>query len=179
MLVLETDRLTLEPLRRSHAPELFEILADERLFRFIPQDPPVSVEALATRYEWLEGRRSPDGKEAWLNWLVRRRSDRRCVGRMEATVREDKTALLAYELGSAYWGAGLATEACGKVIQELFAAFGVERIFADVDTRNAPSIRLLERLGFERGRVTMGADHFKGSTSDEIRFVLYRQGVSR
>jgi RimJ/RimL family protein N-acetyltransferase len=94
------------------------------------------------------------------------------VGRVEAALREDRSALFPYELGAAYWGRGLATEARRRAIAALRSEFGAEMIVADVDTRNAASIRLLERLGFERGRETPGADRFKGSVSDEIRYTL-------
>ncbi len=65
---LETERLLLEPLLPEHATLLFEGVADERLYRFIPSNPPGSVEALETRYRKLSSRRSPDGSEAWLNF---------------------------------------------------------------------------------------------------------------
>jgi len=43
---------------------------------------------------------------------------------------------------------------------------------AYVDTRNKASIRLLERLGFERVDATKDADFFKGESSDE--YVYHR-----
>jgi [ribosomal protein S5]-alanine N-acetyltransferase len=70
---LETERLLLEPLLPQHATLLFEGLADARLYRFIPRNPPESVEALETRYRKLSSRRSADGSEAWLNFAMRLR----------------------------------------------------------------------------------------------------------
>lgn len=170
----ETERLLLEPLRPDHAAELFELLSDERLYRHIPQDPPATLEALTERYRRLESRRSPDGEQLWLNWAVRVKSDRRCVGRIEVTVRPDASALLAYEIGPASWRQGIATEACRRVIRALFEDGGVTEVRAEVDTRNLPSIRLLERLGFERGAFRANADFFKGRASDEWSYRLPR-----
>lgn len=59
--VLETSRLRLEPLVPAHADETFGPLGDERLYRFIPGDPPADLAALETRYALLSARRSPDG----------------------------------------------------------------------------------------------------------------------
>ena len=171
---IETHRLLLEPLRRSHAAELFEILSDPLLYRFIPQDPPVTLEALADRYERLETRASPSGEEAWLNWTARLKADSICLGRIEATVRQGRSALLAYQIGASYWGRGFAAEACRRVIRALFEDWAVEQIMAEVDTRNTASIRLLERLGFGRGALRIGADVFKGSSSDEFTYTLER-----
>ena len=72
---LETERLLLEPLMPEHAALLFEDLADERLYRFIPTDTPESAEALERRYRKLSSRRSPDGSEVWLNFAMRLREE--------------------------------------------------------------------------------------------------------
>ncbi len=174
MTELETERLQLEPLVRAHAVELFELLSDECLYRFIPQDPFPTREALAARYRRLETRASSDGKEVWLNWAVRLKSSGACIGRVEATVRQDLSAQLAYELGVPHWGKGCATEACRRVLRMLFEEFGVMEVVAEVDTRNLASIRLLDRLGFQRGALKENADVFKGSSSDEWRYLLPR-----
>ena len=61
---LETSRLWIEPLIPAHATRLYERLQDERLYEFIPQNPPASLQALEDRYRALSSRRSPDGREA-------------------------------------------------------------------------------------------------------------------
>jgi ribosomal-protein-alanine N-acetyltransferase len=60
---LQSARLSLAPLRAQHAAILFEGLSDPAAYRYIPQTPPASVEALQSRYEKLESRRSPDASE--------------------------------------------------------------------------------------------------------------------
>lgn len=174
----QTERLLLEPLRGAHAAELFDLLSDERLYRDIPQEPPATLAALTTRYERLETRQSPGGEQHWLNWAVRSKADGRCVGRVEVTVRRDGSAHLAYEIGPAYWRRGIATEACGRVIRALFEEAGATEVRAEVDTRNLPSIRLLERLGFERTGFRANADFFKGRASDEWSYRLPRTAGS-
>ena len=78
-------------------------------------------------------------------------------------------AQIAYVFSPAFWGWGYATEAC-KVIDD----YGVHAVTAEeVDTRNAPSIRLLERLGFKRVAYRPGADFFKGAVSDEYTYRLH------
>lgn len=172
----ETDRLLLEPLRAAHAAEMFELLSDSRLYHFIPGEPPPTLASLVERFQRLERRVSPDGEQAWLNWVLRSRAGGHCVGRIEVTVRRDQSALLAYEIGAASWGQGFATEACRRILGVLFQELSVSRVIAEVDTRNAASIRLLERLGFHRTELRAGADFFKGSPSDEFTYVLERSG---
>ncbi|HUQ34005.1 MAG TPA: GNAT family N-acetyltransferase [Pyrinomonadaceae bacterium] len=172
---LETERLILEPLRRDHARRLFPLLSDARIYTYIPQDPPVSAQALETRYRQLESRKSPSGDEDWLNWAIRLKQDERYVGTIQATVRRDRSSLFAYELSPHFWGRGFATEACSRVIESLFADYDVEEIIAEVDTRNAASCRLLERLSFRRVKMRAGVDFFKDSSSDEYTYKLCRR----
>jgi len=171
--VLETQRLHLEPLRPVHASEMFELLSDPRLYQFLPTEPPPTLDALVTRYERLQSGPST-GDELWLNWIVRLRTDRQCLGRVEVTLRPDRTAYFAYEIGAAFQRQGFATEASLRVIQALFADYGVAKIVAEVDTRNRASIALLERLGFQRGPLRPRADFFKGTPSDEYTYTLIR-----
>jgi RimJ/RimL family protein N-acetyltransferase len=167
---IHTARLRLEPLHAGHAAELWPVLSDPRLYAHVPQDPPASVEWLARRYTLLESRLSPEGDELWLNWVLRQRERGGCIGSVQVTVYGDASAYFAYELGSAFWGQGLACEACAAVLQVLQADFGVRRVVAEVDTLNGASIRLLERLGFERTALQREADTFKGRSSDEFRY---------
>lgn len=182
--VLETDRLLLEPLRRDHAAHLFAPLSDSRIYTFIPQDPPVSSDALETRYGVLEGRRSPARDEWWLNWAVRLKrgagtaeDPEHCgyIGTLQATVPHGGPALIAYLFSPAFHGNGYAAESCRSLLCLLFTHFGREEVFAETDTRNVPSQRLLERLGFTRRETRFGADSFKGEPSDEYVYGLKRE----
>jgi len=173
-VVFETERLQLEPLRASHAMEMFEILSDPRLYQFIPRDPPSDLGSVVERFQRLEKRASPQDDEVWLNWIVHSKVDNQCLGRVEVTIRQDRSAYLAYEIGTAYWSRGYATEACRRIIDVLFEDCGLTKIVAEVDTRNLASIRVLERLGFQRGALRKNADFFKGCFSDEFTYTLAR-----
>ena len=178
---LETGRLVLEPLLPEHAPLLFEGLADERLHRFIPTDAPESAEALETRYRKLSSRRSPDGAEVWLNFAMRLREEGTLpmasyVGTLEATVFPNRSAYIAYTVFAPFWRQGYAREGCARMLRHLLEDYRVLVVVAEMDTRNAASVSLVEALGFERVGTTLGADHFKGSVSDEHRYELHVDG---
>lgn len=57
---------------------------------------------------------------------------------------------IGYALGRAHWGKGYMHEALTAVLTYAFEVLDFHRIEADVDPRNAASIRTLERLGFQR-----------------------------
>lgn len=60
---------------------------------------------------------------------------------------------IGFMLARPYWGRGLAAEALTLALDHLFASHGDVRrdqlVVADVDPRNAASLALLKRLGFE------------------------------
>lgn len=169
-MALSSDRLTLEPLRADHAPGLFAGLSDPDLYRLIPQDPPQDLTALRTRFERIARRGGERGDEVWLNWAMRLRDGDYC-GQFEATAMADGAVDIAYFVFAPMQGRGLATEAGASVIAALRAS-GARLIGASLDTRNAASAALLERLGLQRVAIVAGADFFKGASSDEFRYEL-------
>jgi RimJ/RimL family protein N-acetyltransferase len=165
-----TARLALEPLRAEHAAFLFAPLQDQRLYTFIPDDPPASLDALQSRYRRWEKRASPDGREIWLNWAARLRASTEWIGTFQATIGKDRQAVLAYMIFSPFQRQGFAREGCLRVIRRLVDGYGVRVVAAEIDTRNAGSIALVRSLGFRVVATTYGADAFKGVASDEHRF---------
>jgi len=167
----ESD-ISLERLEPAHARILYEELKNPSLYTFIPQNPPETVKFLESTYVRLASGRSPDGRERWLNWAVCSAKEKAFVGTVQATVYEDRTADIAYAIFEQYWRRGYATQACRLMIDCLHRSHDAIRIEALVDTRNAASIALLEKLEFSRIALVMQADNFKGASSDEYRFRL-------
>jgi len=127
---------------------MFAALSDPQLYRFIPEKPPLSTAALRQRYRTLQGGTSADGLQLWLNWAIRIVSSDRCVGYVQATIHAGRTADFAYVLASAFWGHGIATEACVAAIDFLETELAVRSLYATVSAENHRSVRLLARLGF-------------------------------
>jgi len=169
---LSTDDLLLEPLVAGHAEAMFPLLTESALYRWIDEAPPADVDRLRARYAHLETRTSGDGRQHWLNWVVRR-SGQPPLGYLQATVLEDGSAWVAYLLGSAHQGQGIATRATAAMLAHLEAAYGATRLLANVEAQNAPSIRLLQRLGFRAADAEEAARH--GPTASERIFVRDRR----
>jgi RimJ/RimL family protein N-acetyltransferase len=153
MRTIVAEGMTLEPQVASHAPAMFELLSDDAIYEY-ENEPPASLDALRSRFERLESRRSPDGSQQWLNWVIRLRSgdgSGDLAGYVQATVHADGRAAVAYVLGSRYWGRGIATEAVRLMMGELAAQHGATRFIAILKSVNKRSYRLLERLGFAPG----------------------------
>ena len=170
---LETENLRLESLRADHATVMWDVTQNPALYTYIPRDPPMSFEALTKRYTAIEKGVSPDGTEIWLNWVIfLKNPDKTCIGKLESTITAAKTAYIAYEVASDFQGKGYATESCLAMLAAIRRDNAPKIFCAHVDTRNEKSIRLLERLGFQRTRTIENADHFKGASSDEYVYEL-------
>jgi hypothetical protein len=76
---LRSAGLDLEPLRVDHAAEAAVVFDDERLHRYIG-GAPAGEEELRQRYAQQVAGRSSDGRELWLNWMVRHRASGALVG---------------------------------------------------------------------------------------------------
>jgi ribosomal-protein-alanine N-acetyltransferase len=146
MKPIESRSLRLEPLVAAHADEMFRSMSATAIYEYTPGPPPASAETLRLRYAQLEKGRSADGRERWLNWVIRLGS-RECVGFVQATIYPELTANFAFVLAPEHWGRGVAFEACQAVLPCLRRDFAVRALYATVDRRNVRSIRLLERLG--------------------------------
>jgi [ribosomal protein S5]-alanine N-acetyltransferase len=146
MRVIETPTLTLEPQLAAHAEEMFAVLSDPAIYEY-ENEPPPSVEWLRARFARLESRQSADGREQWLNWVIRLPTSE-LIGYVQATVHANGRAAIAYELSSAWWGRGLASAAVRAVIAELVQQHRVRSLGAVLKRDNQRSLRLLQRLGF-------------------------------
>ena len=85
-------------------------------------------------------------------WGVARRDDDRVIGTftLASIDRQHLRAEIGFALASAHWGQGLMLEAAHALLDHAFGPLGLRRLEADVDPRNAASLRLLGRLGFQR-----------------------------
>lgn len=168
LCVVATPRCTLLPLLPSHAGAMFPVLADPALYEF-ENAPPASVDALRNRYQRLEARQSPDGRQQWLNWVLQL-PDGRLAGDVQATVLPGGLAWVAYELASWHWRQGIGSAAVRAMLQELASHHGVHTAVAALKARNHRSAGLLRHLGFTPGLPPGGG--LGPVDDDEIAFHL-------
>jgi [ribosomal protein S5]-alanine N-acetyltransferase len=140
-------RFVLEERRVAQAAELFEVLRDPRLYEFLDEDPPTSVQALAEKLARSERRLSPDGKQHWLNWVIRVESGA-IAGCIQATVEENKETNIAYVLSPEFQGRGIATAAVRQMLEIAVNQYHATTLFIVAEAANLASLRLAERLGF-------------------------------
>jgi RimJ/RimL family protein N-acetyltransferase len=127
---------------------MVSVLTDRSLYRFTGESPP-DLSTLSDRYRVLERRISPDGSQLWLNWILRTRDTHRAIGYVQAMLTQDTRATIAYVVGTAWQGQGLASEAVCKLVESL-RWHGVRTIDANIARDHAASARVAEAAGLHR-----------------------------
>jgi RimJ/RimL family protein N-acetyltransferase len=140
---ISTERLALRPLAVSDAEDMLAVLADPNLYEFIGGNAP-DLATLRDRYRRQLTGPGRDG-ESWLNWIVRTATDGRAVGFVQASVL-DRSADVAWLVGTDHQGMGIATEATRAMCDWLFGS-GIDRLEAHVDPLHAASRAVAQRIG--------------------------------
>jgi RimJ/RimL family protein N-acetyltransferase len=86
----------------------------------------------------------------------------------------NRRADLGFALGRAFWGRGYMAEILPPLLRFAFADLALHRITADVDPQNERSIRILERLGFQREGYLREHWLVQGEPQDAVLYGLLR-----
>lgn len=143
MTIIRTPRLLLRPAAPHDLPAIHAILSDAAAMAYWSSLPHETIEQTEA---WLADMIAitPDLGE---DFVIEHRG--RVIGKAGLYRFPD----IGYILHRDAWGQGFAQEALRPVLDRAFGVHGLPAVVADVDPRNAPSLRLLERLGFrETGR---------------------------
>ena len=144
---------------------------DPRIGLYQAWEPQSDDEALRFISDMREVVLFPPGRWVQLG-IADRRTDALIgdVGICVATTME--TAEVGFTLSAAAQGVGYGTEAVREAIDLIFDYAPVMQVRAVTDTRNTPSVRLLERVGMQR--LDTVASMFRGNACTE-----YVYGITR
>ncbi|TDD51548.1 N-acetyltransferase [Nonomuraea terrae] len=142
MDIIETPLLTLVPLRPEHADEMAEVLSDPALHTFTG-GAPLTAPELRARYERLVA-----GPPGWRNWVIRVRAEDRLAGYVQATI-DDRTAEVAWVVGTPWQGRGLATAAAKALVERLMDE-GIGTVVAHIHPSHAASAGVAAAAGLRR-----------------------------
>lgn len=86
--------------------------------------------------------------------------------------RANRQGEIGYVFHPDHGGRGYATEAAAVLLRLGFSELGLHRIIGRIDARNAPSARVLERLGMRREAHFVQNEILKGEWTDEVVYAL-------
>jgi RimJ/RimL family protein N-acetyltransferase len=144
-----SERLTYEPLRPAHLEAFHSLVEDEHVRRYLMDGEVFPREWSAERIRQSEDLFRRRGVGIWLahNW-----SSSELVGfcGFLELPQVHPEPQLVYAMFERFTGKGYAGEMARAAIAQARANLGFETIVAAVDEINAASLRVLEKLGFDR-----------------------------
>lgn len=170
---LDTQRLFLRPLQEGDADALFAVFSDPRVMRYWSSAPWATIEK-AREIIARDAVAMPAGEHLRLGIVTK--SERQLIGMCTLFdfVPECRRAELGYGMSSLVWGRGYMHEALTALLDHGFETLDLHRVEADVDPRNAKSVRTLERLGFQKEGHLRQRWIVEGEVSDSALYGLLR-----
>jgi ribosomal-protein-alanine N-acetyltransferase len=115
--------------------------------------------------------------EMWKNgktfqFVIERKSDNALMGILGLSVHGHKCGL-GYALTKQYCGLGFATEATTAITDWALAQSAIYRVWAIVHGKNATSIRVLEKCGFQREGVLRRWIRFPNLSTEPLDVLCY------
>jgi RimJ/RimL family protein N-acetyltransferase len=170
--MIETARLILRPWRDSDLPLFAEQNADPVVMRYLvgPLTRAQSDAYAAQAVQHL-------AETGYGKWAVEAPGIASFIGavglsRVKFAASFTPAVEVAWRLHRHYWGHGYATEAARAAIEDGFVRVGLSEIVALTALGNAPSQRVMERLGMTR---TIEFDHPSVADDSPLRrHILYR-----
>jgi ribosomal-protein-alanine N-acetyltransferase len=146
---LQSARLRLRPFADTDSESIYALQSNARVLRYW-DSPPWTDRARAQAF--LEGCRQMEEDGSGARFAIETLESRAFVGwcsmfRWNPVYR---SLGIGYCLDEPAWGKGYATEAVRAMLHWAYGTLQLNRVEAELDTRNAASARVLEKLGFER-----------------------------
>jgi len=148
---LETERLVLRALTEDDAEAIFEYCSNPNVSRFTLWEPHKTVED-ARRFirDYVLPKYEQQIPEPF--GVTLKGHPDRVIGTVGCFMvsKDNRTMELAYALDEQYWGKGIVVEAARAVLEYVFDHYPVERLQCRCKIENAPSSRVMQKLGMSK-----------------------------
>jgi RimJ/RimL family protein N-acetyltransferase len=164
--------LTLEPMEERHAPDLFQVMRDEEVCRYLPWDVPATIEdtlgLIREAKDMMARRQSIVFAQIW-------NATGRAVGStrlLDVRPRDRQVEIGATFLARPYWRTAANTESKYLFLSHCFEALGCVRVALKTDGRNVRSQEAIARLGAVREGTLRKHMNVKGHQRDTVYFSI-------
>ncbi len=144
---LESARLQIRLVTEADLPALLEVNGDDAVTRYLPY---ASWRGMDDARNWYARMSALQAAGAALQFAILERRSGTAIGSCLLFRFDESSARaeLGYVLGRTHWGQGYMREALRTLIDCAFGELVLRRLEAEVDPRNARSVRVLTQLGF-------------------------------
>lgn len=170
---IDASRIKLRHLEESDIDDLFDIFSDQEAMLYW-SSPPFAERSEAAKL-LLEIHKNLEKKQLF-QWGIALRETDKIIGTSTLFHLDmrNRRAEIGYALNRNYWKQGFVNEALKALFKFAFDELNLHRIEADVDPNNAASIRVLEKLGFQKEGFLRERWFVGGKTFDSFFYGLLR-----
>ena len=137
--LFSTDRLTVRKFTPDDHDDLADILTDVEVTYFEPYE-------TFTREACVQEAINFSNSNEFYAVVL----EEKVIGKIYFSDKGYGSYEIGYTFNKAYQGNGYASESLKGMMKYAFSTLGVRRIFAEIDTRNSKSIKLVERVGMRK-----------------------------
>ncbi|MCE7986036.1 MAG: N-acetyltransferase [Caldilinea sp. CFX5] len=145
---LTTERLVLREVVAADAADVFVFRSDYEVQKYNGK-PMQEVAEAVSLIDWLSEKFKA---REFICWGIALRADNRVLGLLSFhnISLQQRSVAIGYDLARSHWGQGIATEAVDATLRFGFRQMGLHRIEVNTCIDDLNSVRLVERLGFQR-----------------------------
>ncbi len=171
---LHTARLLLRPFETADAEAIYALQSNARVLRYW-DSPPWTERSRADTF--IEACRTMEEDGSGARLAIQTSADGAFVGwcAMFQWNPVYRSLGIGYCLDEPAWGKGYATEAVRAMLAWAYGTLDLNRVDAELDTRNLASARVLEKLGFQREGLRREDCIVLGEVSDSWIYGLLRR----
>ena len=145
-IILETDRIILRPWKRSDINDYHKIMENPLVLKYLPIDH-ITLEDLETK---VQSRIDQQNDHSFCLWAMILKENSKLIGHCGLQyICETKDVEVGYALSPDQWNKGLATEVAKASLEYGFKTLELNIIFGLVNSNNANSKHVLEKIGMK------------------------------
>lgn len=169
-MILETERLSLSPLKAEDAPLIYPFFSDAEVMANLDQEPIEDPDEVASRVAAQVDEMAAGDAEYW---AIRHTTSGAFLGYCEFIDidKRHERAEIRFVIARLGWGQGFGAEAVSALLAHA-AANGLKSLVASLHVGDNRAERLMEKLGFKAEGYLKGAVHRDGERRDRRLYGL-------
>lgn len=141
MTIFQTERLLIRTLKKDDSDDYFDMMGNPNVMNPIPRDVMTREESNEHLIKFLNS----EDKDRKV-WAIELKSENKFMGLCAFLKNNEKEDEIGYRLREKYWRKGFGTEVTIGLLKYGFDQMKMDKITADVDTRNLNSVKILEKF---------------------------------
>lgn len=175
MIEINTDRLLLRPIELSDAEEIFRYRSNSETNKYQGWIPNTIIDV----HDFIQNKISSEFNitGTWYQLAILKRDNLELIGDVGIHFLDKniKQVELGCTLDKYQQGKGYATEALNAVLMYLFNELDKHRIISSIDPENIKSIKLFERLGFQKEAHFKKSVLLNGKWADDAIYAILKE----